>query len=145
MTDRKKTLLKEAYQLGYFIGFKGHSEWAGWVREKKEELYKKAEELGIYEAVKEAYRKGKELGQRDRAQELQKGFGTKAEEGESEYRPKYVAPPESKSETEAETEGHAKIEHEYVEFLQTTKLTMPPELLDTLKHLEAPKMLRLGD
>ncbi|AIU69653.1 hypothetical protein TEU_04485 [Thermococcus eurythermalis] len=142
MTDRKKTLLKEAYQLGYFIGFKGHSEWAGWVREKKEELYKKAEDLGIYEAVKEAYRKGKELGQRDRAEELQKGLVVKLEPEDLESKPEHAAPIESE---EVEAEERTEIEHEYVEFLQTTKLTMPPELLDTLKHLEAPKMLRLGD
>ncbi|NJE54676.1 hypothetical protein [Thermococcus sp. 21S9] len=141
MTDEKKTLLREAYQFGYFVGFKGHSEWAEWVRKKREELYRKAEELGIYDLVKDAYNRGKALGKRDREEKLYESLVAKVEKEESRPRPKRVVPVEP----ETRHEGPSELEREYVEFLQSTKLTMPPELLDTLKHLEPPKMLRLGD
>ncbi|WP_099209678.1 hypothetical protein [Thermococcus henrietii] len=149
MTEEKKNLLKEAYQFGYFVGFRGHSEWAEWVRQKREEIYRKAEELGIYELVKDAYRKGKELGKRDREEKLYEGLAVKVDkETPTKPRPQVAGPSEtgeglhklgSRSPTTPE------MEREYVEFLQSTKLILPPELLNTLKHLEPPKMLRLGD
>ncbi|WP_297468613.1 hypothetical protein [Thermococcus sp.] len=138
MTDEKKALLKEAYQFGYFVGFRGHSEWAEWVRKKREELYQRAEELGIYELVKDAYRKGKELGKRDREEKLYEGLVAKVEREEG-PRVRKVVP----SRVEIKPPEETSIERDYVEFLQSTKLTMPPELLDSLKHLEPPKMLRL--
>ncbi|WP_297513205.1 hypothetical protein [Thermococcus sp.] len=141
MTEEKKNLLKEAYQFGYFVGFRGHSEWVEWVRQKREELYQKAEELGIYELVKDAYRKGKELGKRDREEKLYESLVAKVEREEAKPRPKGAV----SVATSARPEESSKLEREYVEFLQSTKLTMPPELLNTLKHLEPPKMLRLGD
>ena len=140
MTEEKKALLKEAYQFGYFVGLRGHSEWAEWVRKKREELYQRAEELGIYELVKDAYRKGKELGKRDREEKLYEGLVAKVER-EEEPRVRKVVP--SRVETKPQEEATSEIERDYVEFLQSTKLTMPPELLDSLKHLEPPKMLRL--
>ncbi|NJE49331.1 hypothetical protein [Thermococcus sp. 9N3] len=141
MTEEKKNLLKEAYQFGYFVGFRGHSEWAEWVRQKREELYQKAEELGIYELVKDAYRRGKELGKRDREEKLYESLVAKVEREEAKPRPKRAVSVAASARPEESSE----LEREYVEFLQSTKLTMPPELLDTLKHLEPPKMLRLGD
>ena len=143
MTDERKTILKEAYQFGYFVGFRGHSEWAEWVRQKREELYRRAEELGIYELVKDAYRKGKELGKRDREERLYESLVAKAEREENKPRAKRVFP---KTESAlSQGESAREIEREYLEFLQSTKLTMPPELLDSLRHLEPPKMLRLGE
>ncbi|AHL23600.1 hypothetical protein [Thermococcus nautili] len=141
MTEEKKNLLKEAYQFGYFVGFRGHSEWAEWVRQKREELYQRAEELGIYELVKDAYRRGKELGKRDREEKLYESLVAKVEREEAKPRPKRAVSVVASARPEESSE----LEREYVEFLQSTKLTMPPELLDTLKHLEPPKMLRLGD
>jgi len=151
MTEEKKALLKEAYQFGYFVGFRGHSEWAEWVRQKREEIYRRAEELGIYELVKDAYRRGKELGKRDREEKVYEGLAVKVEKearakteaeqwsGSAELKEKGLKPSSRPSAAAPE------IEREYIEFLQSTKLTMPPELLNTLKHLEPPKMLRLGE
>jgi len=140
MRDEKKALLKEAYHFGYFVGFRGHSEWAEWVRQKREELYQKAEELGIYDLVKEAYRKGKELGSRDREEKLYEGLVVKVDMENREPQSKQVW----SMETKVPSKGlPSEIEREYVEFLQSTKLTMPPELLTSLKHLELPRMLRL--
>ena len=140
MSEEKKALLKEAYQFGYFIGLRGHSEWAEWVRKKREELYRKAEELGIYDLVKDAYHRGKELGKRDREEQLYEGLAVKAEK-DSTPRPNHIV----LTEPEQPLKESSELEREYVEFLNTTKLTMPPELLDSLKHLGPPKMLRLGD
>ncbi|WP_297062635.1 hypothetical protein [Thermococcus sp.] len=142
MTDERKALLKEAYQFGYFVGFRGHSEWAEWVRQKREELYQRAEELGIYELVKDAYRKGKELGKREKEEKLYEGLVARVEK-EEEPRVRKISP--HRVEAKLPEETPSKIERDYVEFLQSTKLTMPPELLDSLKHLEPPKMLRLGE
>ncbi|MBP1911479.1 hypothetical protein [Thermococcus stetteri] len=144
MTDRKQ-LVKEAYSFGYFIGLKGHSEWAEWVRKRREELYKQAEELGIYDLVKEAYRKGREQGLRDRSEMIAKSLivAEKLEPEEASKKAE-VAPPAGESEEEAR-EAEASFEREYLEFLQTTKLMLPPELLNSLKALEPPKMLKLKD
>lgn len=136
----RKALLEEAYRFGYFIGLRGHSEWAEWVRKKREELYRKAEELGIYELVKEAYRRGKEEGRKAREEMLYEGLAK--ESGEEE---KTKASTYGKSgEREAE-KAPLKIERDYLEFLGRVKLVLPPEFLDSLRHLEPPKMLRLED
>lgn len=132
-----KELLEEAYSFGYFIGYRGHSEWVGWVKERKEELYKKAESLGVYPLVKDAYNKGKEEGARRRQEEINLGLIEKGRIEVEEERPsiKVEAPP-----VEAE-----RPEIEFARFLQTTRIVLPPEFLDTLKHLELPRMLKLGE
>ncbi|BAD86100.1 hypothetical protein, conserved [Thermococcus kodakarensis KOD1] len=142
MTDKKK-LVKEAYSFGYFLGLKGHSEWVEWVRKKREELYKQAEELGIYDLVKEAYKKGKEQGLRDRSEMIAKNLivaGKIEPEGTSKKVEVAFSPEESREEV---LESGKSLEREYFEFLQTTNLMLPPELLDSVKALEPPKMLRL--
>ncbi|WP_457741477.1 hypothetical protein [Thermococcus sp.] len=139
MKDRK-ALLEEAYRFGYFIGLKGHSEWAEWVRKKREELYQKAEEFGIYELVKEAYRRGKEEGKKVREEMLYEGLSGKPEGKEkrmSTYQEKRV-------ESDFE-EDLSEIEIDYLEFLRSTKLAIPPEFLDSLRNLEPPKMLHFKD
>ncbi len=139
-----KKLLKEGYKFGYFVGYKGHSEWVSWVREKREELYKKAEELGVYELVKSAYKRGKAEGSRKRQEEINLGLIEKGRltEEEAETKPRVELREEAGEET---TEGKEKFEVEFARFLQTTKLILPPDFLDTLKHLEIPKMLKLGE
>lgn len=142
MTDKKR-LVKEAYSFGYFLGLKGHSEWAEWVRKKREELYKQAEELGIYDLVKEAYKKGKEQGLRDRSEMIAKNLvvAGKIEPEETSKKAEMAFSPEESRE-EALESGKS-LEREYFEFLQTTNLMLPPELLDSVKALEPPEMLRL--
>ena len=130
-----KRLLQEAYEFGYFIGYRGHSEWISWVRDRKEELYKRARELGVYELIKRAYNRGKEEGTNKRQEEINLGL---IEKGRlEEVKPK--AEPVEVSRTEKALEA------EFTRFLQTVKIILPPEFLDTLKHLEIPRMLKLGE
>ncbi|ASJ11663.1 hypothetical protein [Thermococcus thioreducens] len=132
--EEVKKLVQEAYEFGYFVGYKGHSEWAEWVRERRERLYARAQELGVYELVKNAYNRGKLDGAKKREEEIRKGLG---KEGAGEQRPgPKTALPEG---TEEETG-----EVEFARFLETTRLFLPPDLLDTMKHLRPPKMLRIG-
>lgn len=133
MEDVKK-LVQEAYKFGYFVGYKGHSEWAEWVRERRERLYARAQELGVYELVKNAYNRGKADGAKKREEEIRKGLG-KETTGEERPRPKTALP---------ESEGEGTGEVEFARFLETTRLFLPPDLLDTLKHLKPPKMLHIG-
>jgi hypothetical protein len=132
-----KELLQEVYSFGYFVGYMGHSEWVGWVREKKEELYKKGKELGVYDLVKDAYLRGKEDGSKKRQEEINLGLIEKGRIELGEEMPKI--------EIEAPSMEEKETELEFARFLQTTRLVLPPEFLDTLKHLELPKMLRMGE
>ncbi|NJF24112.1 hypothetical protein [Thermococcus sp. Bubb.Bath] len=139
--EKVRGLLEEAYNLGYFLGYHGHSDWLGWAREQREELYKKAEELGVYSLVKEAYARGKEDGAKKKEEDIHLGLIEKGKISEEvRPKPKIVAPPE-----ETARPAEEKIRAEFARFLQTTKLVLPPEFLDTLKHLEIPRMLKLGE
>lgn len=132
--EEVKKLVQEAYEFGYFVGYKGHSEWAEWVRERRERLYARAQELGVYELVKNAYNRGKLDGAKKREEEIRKGLG-KETAGEERPRPK-VAPEEAE-----ETAGAPEVE--FVRFLETTRLLLPPDLLNTLRHLKPPRMLHM--
>lgn len=135
-----KKLLEEAYNFGYFVGYRGHSEWISWVGEKKSEIYEQAKELGVYDLIKEAYNRGKADGARKRTEEINLGLiekGRLTEEKPSRPKVEMPATPERVSET------RERLEVEFARFLETTKLILPPEFLDTLKHLDLPKMLKL--
>lgn len=132
-----KRLLQEAYEFGYFIGYRGHSEWISWVRDRKEELYKRARELGVYELIKRAYYRGKEEGTNRRQEEINLGL---IEKGRLTEEVKRKAEPIER----LRTEGKA-LEVGFARFLQTTEIILPPKFLDTLKHLEIPRMLKLGE
>ncbi len=138
--DERRKLLQEAYEFGYFVGYKGHSEWAEWVREKRESLYLRAEELGIYELVKEAYNRGKVDGAKKREEEIRKGLGKEAKGLEKPKAPRITPEIEEGVGIPAR-----RIEVEYARFLETTRLFLPPDLLDTLRNLKPPKMLRMGE
>ena len=132
-----RKLLQEAYEFGYFIGYRGHSEWVSWVRDRKEEIYRRAKELGVYDLVKSAYNRGKLEGSNRRQEEINLGLIEKGKLTEEEVKPRVEV-------MEAEEEGEP-LEVEFARFLQTTRLILPPEFLDTLKHLEIPRMLKLGE
>lgn len=138
--EEVKELVQEAYRFGYFVGYRGgHSEWAEWVRRRREELYAKAEKLGVYELVKEAYnRGGKEEGGRKRTEEINRGLQKGLEKGaEEEVKAKVDQRPQPAT-TEGEEEIRETEEVEFARFLETTRLLLPPDLLDTLKHLKPP-------
>ncbi|ACS33497.1 hypothetical protein [Thermococcus gammatolerans] len=135
-----KKLLQEAYEFGYFIGYRGHSEWISWVRDRKEELYRRAKELGVYELIKSAYNRGKVEGSNRRQEEINLGLIEKGKLTEEKVKPRV----EMRRAEERTGEGKG-LEVEFARFLQTTRLVLPPEFLDTLKHLEIPRMLKLGE
>ncbi|NJE00731.1 hypothetical protein [Thermococcus sp. JdF3] len=135
-----KRLVKEAYEFGYFVGYKGHSDWAEWVRSTKEDLYARAEELGVYQLVKEAYGRGRIEGAKRREEEIHLSLIEKGRiEGEREEKPLKPAPPEEER-TEEET-----MRVEFARFIETTRILTPPDLLDSLRFVKPPKMLHLGD
>ena len=134
-----KELVREAYEFGYFIGYRGHSEWADWVRKTRDRLYSEAERLGAYELVRNAYRSGKEEGAKKREEDINLSLLEKGKVGEETTRRPNLEVPAHLEELPAEER------REFLNFLETTKILMPPELLDSLKHLGPPKMLRLGD
>ncbi len=133
-----KRLVEEAYHFGYFVGYRGHSEWAEWVRGKRVQLYSLAEEMGILEIVQEAYRRGRAEGARKREEDIRKSLDRESPAIEGQRTTKV---PTVKSAREAALRG---AEGELIEFLETTRLCLPPDLLDTLKNLRPPRMLRQG-
>jgi len=121
-STEKQELIKEAYRFGYFVGYKGHTEWISWIAKKKGEIYKKAKLLGVYNEVKSAYERGLEDGKARKTREIEFGL--------------------SKLEIK-ESEDEEKIEGEYEVFSRTSKITEPPEILKLIKSIETPKMLSL--
>jgi hypothetical protein len=139
--EEAKKLVKEAYEFGYFVGYKGHSDWAEWVRSTKEDLYSEAEKLGIYELVKEAYIRGKSEGAKKREEEIHLSLIEKGKIVQEEAPKPRVKP--SVEEMKGVPEEEA-MRVEFARFLETTKILLPPDLLNSVKHLGPPKMLRLG-
>lgn len=137
--ERARKLIKEAYEFGYFVGYKGHSEWAEWVRGMRNRLYSEAEMLGVYELVRDAYARGKEDGTKKREEEINLSLIEKGKLPEESPKPKRRI-----EKPEGALEGEESEQAEFAEFLETTKLTLPPEILDSMRHLEFPKMLRQG-
>lgn len=136
MSEENKVmeLVREAYSLGYFIGLKGHTEWAGWVREKLNDLYEKAEELGIYDLVRKAYRDGKSEGLKRRAEMLNEALG-ETKEGSEVLK--------GLRELISIEEGLGE-ERDYADFLREVEIILPPKLLDGIAWLKPPKILRRG-
>ncbi|NJE61522.1 hypothetical protein [Thermococcus sp. 21S7] len=138
--ERAKKLIKEAYEFGYFIGYKGHSDWAEWVRNMKEELYTEAEGLEIYDLVREAYARGKAEGAKKREEEIHLSLIEKGRVTEKAPRPKVKPRAEEKEVPEEELRRV-----EFARFLETTRILLPPDILDSMRHLDFPKMLRPRD
>ncbi|MCO6040470.1 hypothetical protein [Thermococcus alcaliphilus] len=128
---KKEDLIKEAYRFGYFVGYKGHTEWVSWIAGKKREIYRQAEELGIYKEVKIAYEKGLQDGKERRMKEVAQGLEKLEDE---------ILPEKPKVENVEEKE---EIEIEFSRFSKTPKIVEPPEILELIKALEEPKMLTL--
>lgn len=128
---KKEDLIKEAYRFGYFVGYKGHTEWVSWIAGKKREIYRRAEELGIYKEVKIAYEKGLQDGKERRMKEVTQGLEKLEDE---------ILPERPKVDNVREKE---EIEIEFSRFSKTPKIVEPPEILELIKALEGPKMLTL--
>ncbi|WP_461866739.1 hypothetical protein [Thermococcus sp.] len=134
--EEKKEILKKAYNLGYFVGFYGHSEWLSWIVKEKEEIYSQAKFMGIYKVVKRAYAIGKERGIRKREELIMKGLSVntiKVEELELRQLPLFL-----------EEEGISEVQEErYLNFLQPIKITNPHRLLRENEMLKKPKFFNL--
>ncbi len=137
--EEAKKLIKEAYEFGYFVGYKGHSAWAEWVRKTKERLYTEAERLGVYDVVKEAYNRGREEGAKKREEEIHLSLVERGTVREEKPKPKIRAVRRVEQPLEEE-----RLEEEFIRFTESTKILLPPELLNSLKNLEVPRMFRLG-
>lgn len=129
ITMKKEDLIKEAYRFGYFVGYKGHTEWVSWIAGKKREIYRRAEELGIYKEVKIAYEKGLQDGKERRMKEITQGLEKLEDE---------ILPEKQKVDNAQEKE---ELEIEFSRFSKTPKIVEPPEILALIKTLEAPKLL----
>ncbi|WP_256957788.1 hypothetical protein [Thermococcus litoralis] len=126
--DKKRNLIKEAYRFGYFVGYKGHTEWVSWISKKKSKIYSLAEELGILEEVKTAYEEGLEDGKAKRMKDISSGLSTSSSRDLHEPREEnYVLENE--------------LEDEFSEFLSTTKIIEPPEILTIMKSIEVPEII----
>ncbi|WP_457753679.1 hypothetical protein [Thermococcus sp.] len=101
------------------------------MRDKKEGIYKKAKELGIYEAAKRAYQEGKEDGRQKRLEELnlmliERGGGSQEETQKVEVVPLI----DEKDEI---------LEEEFLAFLKSVKIVEPPKLLKLVEFLRIPR------
>ena len=65
-----RKLLEEAYKLGFEVGYYGHYEYVGWVREKRERIESIAQKIGVLDKVEAVYRRGKEDGENKRSRDL---------------------------------------------------------------------------
>ncbi|ALV63646.1 hypothetical protein ADU37_CDS19470 [Thermococcus sp. 2319x1] len=126
---KKEDLIKEAYRFGYFVGYKGHTEWVSWIAGKKGEIYRQAEELGIYKEVKAAYERGLQDGKERRMKEVALGLGKLEDE---------ILPEKVKTEN---LQREEEIEIEFSRFSKTPKIVEPPEILALMKAVETPKIL----
>lgn len=135
MEDEIRRLVKRAYEFGYFVGYKGHSEWAEWVRKRRDELYKAAGDLGAYEAVKDAYLRGRAAGAKKREEDIRRGLLVA---GGREGSAQGEVPP-------GEMGEESVVKVEFARFIETTRILMPPDLLDSRRLMRPPRMLHLGD
>ena len=126
---RKQELIKEAYRFGYFVGYKGHTEWVSWIAKKKAEIYEKANLLGIINEAKIAYEQGLKDGKERRQKEIELGLS------------KLESELELKETEKVDIGEEEKIDREYKSFSKTPKIVEPPEIIRPIKYIEAPKML----
>ncbi|AIF70389.1 hypothetical protein PAP_10075 [Palaeococcus pacificus DY20341] len=134
-TQKIQEIIREAYRFGYFIGYKGHSEWISWVGHKKSEIYEKARELGVYEKAKKAYQRGKLDGERKRMEDVQSGLAVKLsplDESKSKLKEAFI-------EEEIQSEGRFNIE--FARILNSPSILEPPEILELMGMLKKPKTL----
>ncbi len=68
--ERAKEILKEAYKLGFEVGYYRHYESVGWVRKKREELEHAAAVEGISSELVKAYERGKVDGERKKSKDM---------------------------------------------------------------------------
>lgn len=130
--DGRKKLLKKAHNLGYFVGFYGHSEWLSWIAEEKEEIYARAKSLGIYESVRKAYSSGKNEGIKRREEIIRKGLSA----GPKERVLRHIASFLEEELEWIEKEGH-------LSFLRPVKDVSPKRLMRKHEMLEKPKFFNL--
>ncbi|WP_048150165.1 hypothetical protein [Palaeococcus ferrophilus] len=133
---RKRELIREAYRFGYFIGYHGHTEWVGWVSEKKEEIYERAKELEVYPLVRDAFRRGRIDGERQRIDDINRGVAETGRAVEEEEKPRVKV--EARPITEEEG-----MEEEFKSFLASPRIIEPPEILSMMKVVGEPGFMKL--
>ncbi len=66
-SGRSVELAREAYKLGFEVGYYKHYESVGWVKKERRRIESEAQELGILDEINEMYRRGKEDGARKKS------------------------------------------------------------------------------
>ncbi|KUH33337.1 hypothetical protein APY94_06265 [Thermococcus celericrescens] len=71
---KEENTLEKAYLAGYLIGYGGHSEWSGWVRELRQDVYSRAGSENLLDEARMAYLRGKREGMDARYRDIQRGI-----------------------------------------------------------------------
>ncbi len=133
--NRQKELLKKAYNLGYFVGFYGHSEWISWISKEKKEIYTRAKLMEIYNTVRKAYSAGKKEGIKRREEMIRKGLSEEPAQIEEQVIKHLV------SFLEEELEFIEEKRH--LSLLRSVKRTSPERLMRKHDMLKKPKFFNL--
>lgn len=125
--DLIKKLLKEAYKLGFEVGYHGHSEVAGKIGRKRFEIFKMAKKFGIQKECQAYYEKGKEEGKQRRAKDMWKGKA--GDIGE-------------KKESHAPRDFVTILDGEYEGVTKEPEFTQEPTMTQMIKALDIPGFLQ---
>ena len=142
--SERSEVAKEAYKLGFEVGYHKHSE-LGWVTERFSHLDKFASERGLHEFVHTYYDRGRVDGVKSKERDIHSGLSKKGAEKE-----------ETRAEVlKVETAVHEKIEpafepgfkptrttdeHNYSPIQQPTMMDMP-EVTSVTKSIKRPTMV----
>ncbi len=63
----KEELARDAYKLGFEVGYYKHYEAVGWVKKEKRRIEDLAKKLGVLDEIMKVYERGKEDGERKKS------------------------------------------------------------------------------
>lgn len=144
--NKKRTLIKSAYELGYEVGFHKHNEFWGWVRKSKKTLFAGAKSTDFYETVVEEFKKGKKEGQlAKRKQSKEKRIKTSLASGRS---IKAVTVEKPEAETKGEDENFSPVARSLLTQIKYNFIEKPlhisrATLIDLPKLIRMPRFLRV--
>ncbi|NJE61998.1 hypothetical protein [Thermococcus sp. 21S7] len=70
----EENTVERAYLAGYLIGYGGHSEWSGWARELRKDVYSRARSEHLLNEAERAYIRGKKEGMDERYRDIHRGI-----------------------------------------------------------------------
>jgi len=142
--SERSEIAKEAYKLGFEVGYHKHSE-LGWVTERFSHLDKFASERGLEEFVKAYYSRGRDDGVRSKERDIHSGLskkGIKKQEERAEISHEQVF---SQIEPEQAFEPgfksvHTTDEHNYSPTQQPTMIDIP-QVTSVTKSIKRPTLV----